>query len=64
MWGSSYPPLEGYRLVGLGSAGSPSIEVDLLFLGLHPGEGSVVVDGNSRELSFEFEGCFFLEHLC
>ena len=34
VWGSSYPPLEGYRLVVLGSAGSPSIEVDLLFLGV------------------------------
>ena len=50
MWGSSYPPLEGYRLVGLGSSGSPIIEVDLLFLGLRPVEGAVALDGNSREL--------------
>ena len=32
VWGSSYPPLEGHRLVGLGSAGIPCIEVDLFFL--------------------------------
>ena len=36
MWGSLYPPLKGYSLVGRGSAGSPSFEVDLLFLGVAP----------------------------
>ena len=41
MWGSSYPPFEGYRLVGLGSAGSPSRRVGLLFFGLRPSEGAV-----------------------
>ena len=59
VWGSSYPPFEGYRLVGLGSAGSPSSEVDLLFLGLRPGEGAVPLNSNSHEISVEFEGFFF-----
>ena len=32
VWDSSYPPLEGHRLVGLVSAGIPWIEVDLFFI--------------------------------
>ena len=49
VWGSSYPPLEGHRLVGLGSGGVPSIEVGLLILGKHPCEGAVLLDGRSDE---------------
>ena len=59
MWGSSYSPLEGYRLVRLGSAGCPSSEVNLLFLGLRPGEGAVPLNSNSHEMNVEFEGFFF-----
>ena len=59
MWGTSYPPFEGYRLVGLGSAGSPSSEVGLLFLGLRTGEGAVPLNSNSHGISVEFEGFFF-----
>ena len=62
MWGSSYPPLEGYRLVGLGSAGSPGFEVDLLFLGvaLRPAVGAVTLD--SYLCTSSLRG--FLEHPC
>ena len=36
VWSSSYPPPEGQRPVGLGSAGIPFIEVDSFFLGVSP----------------------------